>query len=277
MIVKALLRRFFLLFFLLSNAACTSFIFQPQTKHYYTPGTVDVAYEDIYLQVRSDIKLHGWKLLADKEAKGTVLFFHGNAVNISTHIANVYWLTQFGYDVYLFDYRGYGKSDSYPELGNILHDNETIIQYVTEQLEKDEKLTIMGHSLGGSLAIYSTAVTAYKDKIKLLISVESFSDYQDVTQEVLSRHWLTWLLQYPASWMMNNDYRPVNFISEVSPVKVLIMHSTQDEIIDFYHAEALYEAASGPKAFETVNGSHNQVFDSQINRQLILNYLGSTL
>lgn len=275
--ITTIIRYMVYLVIILSITGCTPFLFQPDSEHYYSPDVVNVAYEDVYLEVESGISLHGWKLQSRDKLKGTVLFFHGNGVNISTHLASVYWLTAYGYEVYLFDYRGYGKSDGIPDLGDILSDNESIIRYAVEQIPEDKRLTIMGHSMGGSLSIYSAAVTKYKEKIKLLISVDAFSDYQDVTQEVLSKHWLTWLLQYPVSWTINNDYRPLDFIAGVSPIKTLIIHSKQDEIIDFYHAEALYQAASEPKAFEAINGSHNHIFDSQKNRQLILNYLGSTL
>lgn len=260
---------------IISLSSCTNFIFQPFRLHYLVPDKIGIDYEDIYLPVGADNKLHGWKLNTNEAVKGTVLFFHGNGENISTHIANVYWLTKSGYEVYLFDYRGYGKSDGIPDLDHVISDNELILKYVTERLLDGQKLIVIGHSLGASLSIYSVAESVYREKIKLLVSIEAFSDYQDITQEVLSKSWITWLIQYPISWSMNNDYRPLDYVSKLSPVPLLIMHSEKDEMISFYHAEKLFAAAREPKRMIDIDSNHSKIFDKPDNRALLLDYLSN--
>lgn len=269
------LQRVVLMVMLVMLTGCTSLIFQPLRPHYMTPDILGVLYEDINLQVSDDVRLHGWKLLAENNTNGSVLYFHGNAENISTHFANVHWLTEYGFDVYLFDYRGYGKSEGVPQLDAVILDMESMIGFSVKQIPEKEKLTIIGHSLGASLAIYAVAHSQYKKHIRSLVSVEAFADYRDVTQDALSTSWITWLFQWPLSFTVDNSYRPVDAVKEIAPIPLMIMHSKSDEIIPFYHAEELYAAAREPKTLRLVDSNHNHVFNKQEHRELLLDYLKS--
>lgn len=265
--------RILLLFFVLLQAACTSFLFVPYKPLPLTPDAVGISYENINITMRDGITLHGWRLFAKGEKKGSILFFHGNGDNVSTQLPNTSWLPERGYDVYIVDYRGYGQSEGRAELDAVISDMESIIAFVSGRLAVDEKLIIIGHSLGGSMAIYSVAHSAFRDRIKTLVTIEAFSDYHDVTQDVLSSNWLFWLFQWPLSFTIDNSYRPLDAIGLVSPIPVLIMHSKSDEMIDIYHAERLYQAAKQPKAFQLIDSDHNKVFFKAENRQLLLDYL----
>lgn len=256
-----------------SVSGCTNLLFQPLPQHFITPDAIGVLHEDIYIQVADGVRLHGWKLFAEDRNRGAVLFFHGNGENISTHFANVHWLTRYGFDVYLFDYRGYGKSSGVAQLDAVVADMDSMIGYTVSQLNAAEKLIIIGHSLGGSLAIHAVAHSEFRQRIHTLVSIEAFADYHDVTQDVLSKNWLTWLIQWPFSFTVDNSYRPLNAAPRVAPIPWLIMHSKRDEMIPYYHAEALYAAASEPKKLLAIDSDHNHVFNFQVNRDLLLNYL----
>ncbi len=258
-------------------SGCTHYIFFPMEEHVLTPEAIGIGYEDIFVDTVDDLSLHGWKLFADGESRGTLLFFHGNAENISTHFANVYWLTALGYDVYLFDYRGYGHSQGEAELDPIIDDMQLLIGYVVDQLPAERKLIIMGQSLGASLSIYAVANSPYRDNMAALISVSAFSDYHDIAQDALAKSWLFWLFQWPLSKTISNTYSPLKVVDEVSPLPIYIMHSNEDEIIDFYHAERLYQAASEPKQLVTLEGGHNATFNQDSNRKKLIDVLDEIL
>lgn len=95
----------------LGLAACAGLLFYPDRHIRLTPERLGLDYEDVHLTAADGTKLHAWLLLAQGEAHGFVLFLHGNAENISTHIHNVAWLPAEGYQILLLDYRGYGRSE----------------------------------------------------------------------------------------------------------------------------------------------------------------------
>jgi len=253
-------------------SGCTNFLFVPIKPHPVTPDAVDVLYEELYIDSSNGQQLHGWKLVAGEKTAGTILFFHGNGDNVSTQLPNTYWLPEQGYDVYIFDYRGYGKSGGVATLDGTIDDMELMIAHVLSQLPEDEELIVMGHSLGGSMAVYSVAHSAYRHRIKSLVTVEAFSDYHEVTQDVLSRSWLFWLFQWPLSFTIDNSYRPLDSISLISPIPVLIIHSEADKLVDMYHAEQLFEAAKEPKAFVLIDSTHSEIFVTEENRKVLLDY-----
>lgn len=260
-------------------------LFYPQRQHLITPDKVGLQYEDVYLVADDGIRLHGWKLLADKSMnqstnrpfQGAVLFFHGNGENISTHFANVYWLTEHGYDVYTFDYRGYGKSEGETELDAMVADVEKMLGHVDEQLKEADRFIIIGYSFGSSLAIHAVANSFYRNSIDAFVSVSAFSDYRDVAQDVLATSWLTWLFQWPLSFTIDNSYRPLDSIAKLSPIPLLIIHSGQDQIVPFYHATRLYEAAAEPRHLLVVDSDHNHVFNNENTRRSLLEYIDAVV
>ncbi len=160
-----------------------------------------------------------------------------------------------------------------PNLDDTISDMELIIAHVVQQLPDDEKLIVMGHSLGASMAIYTVAHSAYRDRIETLITVEAFSDYHHVTQDILSRSWLLWLFQWPLSFTVSNAYSPLDSIALVSPIPVCVIHSENDEMIEMYHADRLYEAAKEPKSFKLIDSGHSNVLVTKKNRQVLFDYL----
>ncbi|HEB55047.1 MAG TPA: alpha/beta hydrolase [Gammaproteobacteria bacterium] len=268
--------RFFLsAFCLLLLTSCSNLLFVPFKPFPVTPDVVELGYEDLFLDTDDGIRLHGWKLYAEGKKAGSIIFFHGNGDNISTQLPGSYWLAKKGYDVYVFDYRGYGQSEGRPDLDDTIRDMDRMIARSIREMDEGEKLVVMGHSLGGSMAVYVVAHSAHRDRIRALVTVEAFSDYHDITQETLARSWLLWLFQWPLSFTVSNAYSPEKAIGLVSPIPVLILHSRKDEMIDISHAEKLFQAAKPPKSFRLIDSGHNDIFNRKENRQVLLDYLQS--
>lgn len=270
--LKALIRLLFPATLLLLSG-CSNYLFHPVKTFPLTPDQAELRYEDLYIDTADGLELHGWKIHAEKEKAGTILFFHGNGDNVSTQLPNTFWLAKEGYDLYVFDYRGYGLSQGEARLGPVISDMELMISYTVGELPANEKLIVIGHSLGGSMAIYSVAQSAYRNRIESLVTIAAFSDYHDVTQDVLAKSWLFYLFQWPLSFTVDNSYRPLDYIGEISPIPVLIIHSESDEMIGLYHAERLFEAAKEPKSFKLIDSDHSRVMIKKENRQTLLDYL----
>lgn len=268
-----LTRLIIVLFVLLWLPACTHLMFAPMKQLVRTPDRVGVEYKDIAIESEGGVTLHGWHLPATVDAKGSILFFHGNGENISTHLATVFWLPDQGYEVFLVDYRGYGKSEGEVDLKGSLQDVNAAIDYTLDHKQSEKGLIIFGHSFGASLSLYAVASSEYKNQINSVVAIGGFSDYRKVTRDALSTSWLSWAFQWPLSFTINNDYAPVEVISNISPVPVVIMHSPDDEIVPYYHSGLLFEAAAQPKYFVELEGDHNHPFLYEKNRQSMLDYL----
>lgn len=247
-------------------SGCGGLFFYPDRVTYITPNRLNLEYENITLRSPDGESLHGWWLPAEtKPARGTVYFLHGNAQNISSHIINVAWLPEKGYNVFTLDYRGYGRSTGVPTLEGTLSDTETGLRWLASQPERLEgkPLFMMGQSLGGGLTIPVAAEwTEGKQHPGLdgVIVDATFSGFRAIAREKLAGFWLTWPLQVPLSWSIPDDYEGVNHIDRISPVPVLVIHSERDGLIPFHHGLRLLEAAEEPKALLRTDTGHGGTF-----------------
>lgn len=262
------------LLLLLILTGCTELIFLPDKKTYVTPSMLHLQSEDVYFH-SDGLLLHGWWLHATQPTKGVVLFVHGNAENISTHIASVYWLPPHGYDVFLFDYRGYGLSQGTPDLTGVHHDFAAAMHYLFNRPDINKNnVFVFGQSLGAAISIVGTATSPYKSRLRAVIVEGAFTSYRSVAREKLASSWLTWLLQWPLSFTIDDEFRPIDHIAQISPTPVLLIHSESDEVIPFHHARDLYAAAREPKTLWVVkNVAHIHTFTKPEYQQKLLEYL----
>jgi uncharacterized protein len=263
---------------LLSCAAvtgCTQLFFYPMKQEVRTPADIGLGYEDVYFPGGNHQTLHGWYLPAVGRARATVLFLHGNAENISTHIGSVFWLPERGFNVLIFDYQGYGRSGGAPSIPGALSDVEAALGLLVLHGERyGGPVIVFGQSLGGALAIRAVVDSAYRTHIKGLVVDSAFADYRLIAREKLAGFWLTWPLQWPLSLTIDNDYSPLPEVREVSPIPLLIMHGEEDRVIPVHHARLLYEQAQKPKSIWIFSdGSHGGAINYPDARGRLVDYL----
>jgi len=262
------------IFLCLCLSGCSKYLFYPMPNHVLEPSVLGIQYENISINSTDGIMLHGWWLHAKDQSKATVLFFHGNAQNISTHIEHVYWLTNYGYDVVAIDYRGYGASQGLPSVSGSIDDIRAAIRYAaSDERVGSNPIFVIGQSLGGSLAVAAMAADDIKIHINALIVISAFSDYRQITQDVLSSSWITWVLQWPLSFTVDNSYSPEKLIKYIVPIPVLIMHGNEDKIVSVSHAKRLYALAAEEKFIEILPGRHNNILNNKDNRTVLIEYL----
>lgn len=265
---------------LLLQTGCSSVFFYPDRVTYITPDRLNLGYEDVFLDTADGETLHGWWLPAEapeSDAKGTVYFLHGNAQNISSHLMNVAWLPEKGYNVFLIDYRGYGRSTGAPDIEGTLHDSETGLRWLMAQPQTDGgPVFLLGQSLGGALGIALASEWVQREEQPALAGVildGTFSGFRGIAREKLGSFWLTWPLQIPLSWTIPDDYEGVDHIGRISPVPLMVIHSQRDGIIPFHHGEALYEAAKEPKQFLPTDTPHAATFVIPAYKDVVLEFM----
>ena len=228
-----------------------SMIFFPSAVLEQTPADWGLAYEDVFLQTQDGVRLHGW-YIPREGADRTLLFFHGNAGNISHRGESVAIFHRLGVNLLIIDYRGYGRSQGSPGEQGLYDDARAAWRYLTRERGTDPgRIVLFGRSLGGAVAARLAAET---DPAGLILE-STFSSARDMATELLpllSR--LVWL-RYRFDTLAAVGQREC---------PLLVLHSPDDEVIPFRLGQRIFQAAREPKAMFRMRGGHNSGFlDSQ--------------
>lgn len=209
-----------------------------------TPGEIGLEWRDIEIVSTDGVKLHGWHLPGPPEAP-TLLFFHGNAGNISHRLHSLQLFHELGLEVVIFDYRGYGRSQGRAREAGLHLDARAAADWLFDSLGADPARTIFfGRSLGGSLA----ASAARHRPPAALILESTLASAREAAADLYPI--------YPTRLLTRLQYATADYLREVDR-PALIIHSRDDELIPFRHAEILV-AAAGPNAqLLPIHGDHN--------------------
>lgn len=274
-----MLRRCSILLLTLLLAGCTGVFFQPMQPWVRTPQTVGLDYEDLRLPTADGLTLSAWFLPSRTPAKGTILFLHGNAQNISTHLASVYWLPERGFNVLLLDYRGYGASQGQPSVPGAQQDIDSAMRYLVARRDIDpRRIVVLAQSLGGALGLHYLAHSGYRQHLRGAVIDSAFTSYRDIAGEKLRGSWLTWPLSWPLALTVTDDYRPLDAAPLIAPIPLLLLHGDRDEVIPVQHAQRLFEAAREPKQLWIIEGAaHIQSLDQPAVRDRLVSWLTARL
>lgn len=219
-------------------------IYFPEQQISNIPSAIGLDYTPVNIPASDGETLHGW-WMSVPDAKGTVLFFHGNAGNISHRINYLAMFKRLGYNTLLFDYRGYGQSSGTPSESGTYLDAQAAWQYLTEARGiAPARIILFGESLGGAVAAWLAA----REKPGLLVLASVFTSVPDLAAEIYPF--------LPVRWLTRFYYNTLESLQSVT-CPVFIAHSPQDEIIPFAQSQRLFQAASEPKQFLTLEGGHN--------------------
>ncbi|CZE51199.1 alpha/beta hydrolase [Campylobacter geochelonis] len=252
--MKTLKRVFFIAIFVYIATVLTLFLFQE--KLIFVPTKVDTKYKfnfdspfkELNLKANDGAILNGVVFKA-KKAKGAVLFFHGNAGWIkSWENAKNVWL-ELGYDFYLFDYRGYGKSG-----GKINSEKELFIdaKLMLNEVLKDfklENIIVVGHSLGTGIA----AKTACDAMAKNLVLLSPYYSFENLAKEIMP---------FVPKFTLKYKIKTADFLQNCQS-RINIFHGKNDELIKISHSQNLSKFLKPNDKIYLLNASHNDIFYNQ--------------
>lgn len=264
------MKRFFILsLFLLQG--CTSLFFYPTRETVLLPSDLGLKYEDVYFETSDGVRLHAWDippvLEQGETEKGTVLFLHGNAENISTHTFGALWLPLNGYRLFAPDYCGYGASEGDPSLDGLEKDINAALKYLTAR--GDSPVFVFGQSLGAALTVSTLAESPYTKKVSAVVIDSGFSSTRRIAREKIAMFWPLWPFQYPLSFLVSeND--PEGKVSRLMMPK-LFLSTKDDTIVPVHHTQILYENASEPKELMIIEkGGHIRATQDKSARKKVL-------
>jgi fermentation-respiration switch protein FrsA (DUF1100 family) len=223
-------------------------IFFPDKVLVADPGDLGLAFEDQWITAEDGVKLHGWWVPADG-ANTVLVFFHGNAGNISHRVDNLRHLNAWGIGVLIFDYRGYGKSQgSISEKGLYADSRAALVAGLARARENGGKLALFGRSLGGVAAVS----VADRSEVQGVILESTFTNLGDMAK----KHF-----PLPGVGALKNRFNSLGRISRVNAPKLFI-HGNRDDIVPMELGRQLFEAASEPKTWLELSGAgHNDTYD----------------
>lgn len=226
-------------------------MYYPDPELILSPAAIGLTYENVILKPESKVEIHGWWIPAE-ESRGTILFCHGNGGNISHRLESIRIFHQMELDVFIFDYRGYGKSTGSPSEKGTYQDAAAAYNYLQKiRMIKPEKIIIFGRSLGGAIAIDLAA----KKEAAALICESSFTSAADMGKIIFPF--------LPVRLFIFDKYDSISKVGIISTPKLFI-HSREDNVVPFRQGEMLYQRASPPKDFLEIRGDHgNGFFESE--------------
>jgi len=226
-------------------------LFQPSSELLVTPDRAGMDYETVRVDTDDGETLHGWWIPARggaEAARGTLLFFHGNAGNISGRLQSVQQFHQLGLNVFLFDYRGYGESTGSPSEAGLYRDADAVWQYLTDtRAVEPSEIVVFARSMGGGPA---TRLASKTDPGAVILE-SVFTSVPDIA----AYHYPF----LPARTLARIQFDVQSRVDALG-APLLVIHSRDDSIVPFAHGQRLYDAAADPRQFLEIDGGHNDGF-----------------
>ena len=226
-----------------------SMFYYPDREEYDSPERIGFTFEHVFFNSPDGTLLSGWFIPAvgvtsPREAKGTVIHLHGNAQNMTAHWSFAEFVPPRGYNLFTFDYRGFGDSAPVrPDPKGVFEDSVAALDYLRSRTDIDaEKLFVFGQSLGGMLAIAASG--ASPQGICAVLAEAPFHSYSATVKDKM-----------PGSTLVLEDtYTATAFVAKIAPIPLLLIHGTRDVVVPYSHSVRLLAEAGDPKRLITIEG-----------------------
>jgi uncharacterized protein len=222
------------------------FVFHPERWHEKDwRAASGLPLEDVWFQAADGAKLFGWYVEGPAD-RPVIVWCHGNAGNIVNRLDNLRLLFRQNLSVFLFDYRGYGRSQNLrPNEEGLYLDAMGAHDYLTRvRMIKPERLVIFGRSLGAAVA---ADLAVHKPAAGMILE----SAFPSI--EAVAKFYYGGL---PVHWLLGAEFRLIDRVPAVSLPK-LIIHGDQDDIIPLELGRQVFDAAKPPKTFHLIEGAHH--------------------
>src|SRR5579859_7841005 len=232
------------------------FVYAPSSFIQKTPREADMAFDNIALATDDGVNIQGWFVpmqpmeqeRTNNAPSPTLLLFHGKTGNISDCLDKIHLFHDMGLDVFIIDYHGYGKSGGLPSERALRNDAMAAYFYLTGKRQVSlEQLYVYGQDLGAAVAID----LATRVPVAGLIT-------EGATASVIEKIREDWPL-VPWQFLLRNQFDSLAKIAEVR-IPILMIHSTDDEIVPFDDSRRLYALANEPKELVEIHGKHRDAF-----------------
>ena len=214
----------------------------------WNSSSSSVSREDVHFTASDGVRLHGW-YIPSAGAKATLLWFHGNAGNITHRLGNIEMLKPLNLNIFIFDYRGYGKSEGEPDEKGIYSDSQAAYDWLVKVKNiLPGEIILFGRSLGGICAVE----VASGNPAAGLILESVFPSAGKMAEKIFP--------VLPLGGAIKSRFDAISKVPDLKLPKLFI-HGTQDEIVPYKLGRELFSVAADPKEFYDIQGAgHNDTF-----------------
>lgn len=214
-------------------------------------GQPEHEHRDVWIDTEDGNHLHGWWFPPHRPGvnRGTVVQFHGNAGNVTGHSALLEWLSDSGWGLLSFDYRGYGRSSGSPSQGGLQRDALAAIRWALSHEARDRPIFLYGQSLGGAVLVDAFAELTHEERqrVAAVVVEGTFHSYSEMAASVTFRHPLLLPLTGVAYCCVSSAHDAAAALSGISPVPLLVIHGARDDVVPLAFGQAVYDLALPPK------------------------------
>jgi fermentation-respiration switch protein FrsA (DUF1100 family) len=214
-------------------------------------------YQKVKIRTKDGLDLHSFFSTKLQNKDKCVLIFPGNAGHASQRFEKFNFLKKAGYRLFFLEYRGYGNNVGKPSERGFYQDAHAAVNFLYEQGFTDSDIVLYGESLGAAVAIESSL----NHDFHAIVLEAPFMSVFKVARD-------KYKFFVPFEFLVKDKFKSYAKINNiVSPI--LIMHGTEDEVVDFSHGESLFSLAPEPKQKIFVRGgSHNNLYDFDIEKEI---------
>ena len=211
-------------------------------------GASGLPLEDVWFQSADGTKLFGWYVEARADT-GVLLWCHGNAGSVIHRLENLRELYRLGLSIFIFDYRGYGRSQGKPSEDGLYQDAIGAYDYLTRVRQiRSERIVVFGRSLGAAVA---TDLVSQKPAAGLILE-SPFPSIAAVAQYHYGG--------MPVHWLLGAEFKLIDRLPQLS-LPTLVIHGDRDDIIPIEFGRQVFEAAKPPKWWYAIAGAdHNNTY-----------------
>lgn len=232
------------LLFIYGCAVLNGYILIPKQRITSTPAQYLIGYQEVWFPASDGVRLNGWFIPGNRDLP-LVLLFHGNAGNVSDNLEYLRLLHDNGFPLFIFDYRGFGKSD-----GQALHERDLYrdargaLSYLESRGWSHDSIIFFGQSMGAAVALQM----ALEKKPAGLVMESSFTSMTDMVKHVSP------LAYYTVGWWSID--LPLDNLDKIAQVRVplLLIHGDRDAVVPVAMSRRLFAKASAPKMLHIVAG-----------------------
>nr|CAG4644142.1 EOG090X09ZU [Lepidurus arcticus] len=223
------------------------------------PFTAGLPFENVFFKSKDSVKLHGFLMKQPDgiaEQVPTILFLHGNAGNIGHRLPNARGLyRQLGCNVFMPEYRGYGKSGGHPSENGLYKDAQAALEYLHNRPDiQRDKIMVFGRSLGGAVAIDLAIQPVSEGKIACLLVENTFTSIPDMAKLIIRFSFI----KYIPFWFYKNKFESLRKVVNLS-LPCLFISGLMDELVPASMMLDLYRqcGSSHKRLMQVPRGNHN--------------------